>query len=182
MSKRKQIIVLLVLSLSVIGIVVFLDLVYWSKWQQNIYFFNGNMQRGSEMQLTVDEFERQIGRHPLYNEFTNVFGCIGSFQECITLTNRVTSAFDNLGGWFYDEKSGEVGINRNEKYVIGFQLQVDLSKIHFRPPTKVETIHFGKTELLDYTSFDERIDAERPQIGEIIKNWAITNGLSPVAK
>jgi hypothetical protein len=161
-----------------IGIVVFLDQAYWQKWQQHVRFLRGTVERGIMIQMTVDEFEKQVGRYPVYSEFTNVYSFIGSFQEGVTphTTNKVTSAFDNSDGWFYDEKSGEVRINYSGKYVIGFQSWVvDLSQIKFRPQTRIETMHFGRLKTLDYSYFNERVEACRPQIEEIVKNWAATN-------
>jgi hypothetical protein len=175
---KKKLLWLLLLSLTGIGILVFLDQAYWQKWQQHVRFLRGAVERGIMMQMAVDEFDKQVGRHPVYSEFTNVFNLIDSPKDTITpyRTNKVTSAFDNSGGWFYDEKIGEVRINYNGKYVVGFQSWVvDLSKINFRPQTKIETVHYGKPEILDYSYFNERVDACRPQIVEIVKNWAVTN-------
>ena len=163
-----------------IGIFTFLDQVYCQIWQQHLRFLRGTVERGIMMQMAIDEFDKQVGRYPAYSEFTNFYSFISSFQQGVTMTNKVTFAFDNSGGWFYNEKSGEISINSNGKYVVGFQSWVaDLSKINFRPQMKVETMHFGRLKTLDYSYLTERADAYKPDLVETIKNWVATNLVTP---
>jgi hypothetical protein len=168
---------LLLLAVVGVGLFMLFNRLYARPWQQHERRLGEAIQSGILMQMAIAEFDKQTGRHPAYAEFTNVFGFISSFQEGVTPggTNKVISAFDNSGGWFYDEKSGEVRINRNGRYVIGFQTWVDPAQINFRPPTKVEAVHLGRPKILDYGYFNKRLDSGGPQIAEIVRKWAATN-------
>jgi hypothetical protein len=126
------------------------------------------------MQMTADEFERLMGRHPLYDEFTNVYSAISSFQQGVTKTNKVTQIFDNSGGWLYDAKIGKISINSGRKYAVGIWSWIELSKIDFRSKT-IEVAHNGKSDSMDYSYFNEHLNAYRPQIDDVITNWAATN-------
>jgi len=43
-------------------------LTYMQQWQQQqVRVVNGTIERGIMMQMTADEFERLMGRHPLYD-------------------------------------------------------------------------------------------------------------------
>src|SRR4051812_48386393 len=78
---------------------------------ENLRFLRGTIESGILMQMTIDEFHRQFGHAPSFTEFTNSYSFIGSFQQGVTMTNTITSTFNNSGGWFYDAKSGEICIN-----------------------------------------------------------------------
>jgi hypothetical protein len=175
MKERK--LVYLLLSLVCVGFILFVLRIYAVNCQQRLLFVRGTVRSGIMMQTEVDEFIRQFNRCPTYIEFTNFFGLIENHRENVTpyKSNRVSSKYDNSGGWFYDDKSGEIRINYKGNYKISFGMQVDVEKINFRPPTKVEAVRFGNSEWLDYSEINAVIDAARPQIGEIIKNWAVTN-------
>jgi hypothetical protein len=166
-------------------IVICVALISWLVWvrarydyQQYMLFLRGTVRSGVMMQATINEYRRQVGRYPTYSEFTNIYNNIDSFRESITphMTNRVVPVLDNLDGWFYNEKTGEVKINYNGKYTIGFRSWiVDVSKINFSSPTKVEMMQFGKTKILDFSCFNQLAEACLPQTEGIISNWVATN-------
>ncbi len=168
---------LLLLFLIGMGTFILFQRVYLQKWRQHELALGQAMQSGILMQMAIDEFGKQVGRHPDYGEFTNVFGLIGSFHESVTpdRTNDVTETFDNSGGWFYDEKPGEIRLNCSNRYVIGLQTWVDPSKISFRAPASVEAVRFGRSKILDYSTFNQRLGSGGPQMADIIRKWVIAN-------
>lgn len=163
------------LSVVGIGVIVCTYMVYLKVWDQHVRRLNGTIERGIMMQMTIDQFDKYMGRYPNYVEFTNVYSYVSSFQQGVTMTNRVTPSFDDLGGWFYREKSGEINIDSNEHYSIGFMSWVGLSEITFHSPTIVKVIHQGKTTLRDYSYLNQHLNVYMPDIAKTVKDWALTN-------
>jgi hypothetical protein len=158
--------------------IAIIAMMYMRQWQrERVRIINGSIEKGIMMQMTVDEFEKYIGRYPLYAEFTNVYSFVSSFQQGVTMTNKVTPTFDNSGGWLYNEKSGEVSINSTQKYAIGFLSSVDLSKISFHSPAKITVERNGNLEVQNYSYLNQRLSACSPQIDDVIKSWAATNNI-----
>ena len=77
--------------------------------------------------------------------------------------------------WYYNESTGEVRDNSTRVYYVGYVTRINLFNTHFRRPTRVEETYFGRPETLDYTWENDRVDKEKAEITEIIKNWHMTN-------
>jgi hypothetical protein len=166
---------LLLLLLTGLGIVTFTYMIYVQVWEQHVRRLNGTIERGIMMQMTISQFENSVGRFPSYGEFTNVYSHISSFQQGVTMTNRVASVFDNLGGWYYCEKLGEISIDSDKKYSIGLMSWADLSGISFYSPTKIKVSRYGKLGTWDYSYLNQHLSVYAPDIAATVKMWVTTN-------
>lgn len=129
------------------------------------------------MQLVAEDFNKRMNRYPTGKELTGLLQNICAYNEGVSpyQTDKIVSTFDNSGGWLYDRTSGAVKINYNGKYPIGFRSWVDVSKVNFYIPVKVDAISHGKFETLDFSSLSNWLNSEQPEIQKIITNWATTN-------
>jgi hypothetical protein len=130
----------------------------------------GDVCYGIQVQMVTDMFHAQFGRYPTIGELTNLLEI--TVEAMPFTTNRNSSA-----RWFYDEKSGEISVNTSGKYRVGPYSVMDLSDTHFRHPTEVREIRFGRVETLDYSWANIRFNNERPEITEVMTNWYTTNAL-----
>ena len=80
--------ILLLSILATLGIVTITYMIYAQVWEQHVRCLNGTIERGIMMQMTIDQFDKSIGRYPTYSEFTNVYSYISSFQQGVTMTNQ----------------------------------------------------------------------------------------------
>jgi len=153
---------------------------YWfyrCELRQNLANLIGTLEAGAEIQQVADDYKERIGHYPACDTLASVLDCIGPHNECTSpnITNKIVSVRDNCGGWFYNETNGEVRINFDGHYPIGFRSWVDVSKVKFYPPMKVDAICYGKPETLDYSSLSNWLDSKQPEIQKIITNWSATN-------
>lgn len=151
------------------------------RWRQNVVDLDGTVLTGNQIQLVVDDFRDQLGHYPTHDELLQVLPYIFPFEMGLSpvVTNRIVSNFDNLGGWRYDQASGEIRANYNGRYFVGFQTWIDPSKINFNPPTQVQANQSSGPKILDYSPNTNWLNANQAQVEEFIKNWAATNTLEP---
>jgi hypothetical protein len=189
--KRNRLTILLYLIVVIIATFV----AYWKyiwRWEENRLNLEGELNLSIQMQMLVDDFNEQSSHFPTLNELTHLLPYINTSFNDNTVryytneipynTYKIAPAFDNSGGWFYDEKVGEVRINYSGQYYVGIGKWVDLSKIDFRRQTRVEVNCFGRPQILDYTWLNKRLDTIKPQIAKIITTWAATNVVATKSK
>jgi hypothetical protein len=164
----------------VIGALICWQYFAW-RWRQNVVDLYGTVLTGNEIQIVVNEFQRQFGHYPTRDELLQVLPYVFPFEMGLSpaVTNRIVPNFDNLGGWCYDQTSGEIKANYDGRYFVGLQTWIDPSKINFYPPTKVQANQSSGYKILDYSRNTNWLNANQPQVEEFIKNWAATNTLEP---